>query len=103
MTQASLFSVERRARARRNDPYTSWYATQGIDVSRSEAMTLTALVSGPGTSDEIWQRIVDRGDPITPQRVRTALSEMRKRGLTRTTGETKPSLNGGPSRVWTRA
>lgn len=102
MTQTSLFPTEQRARARRSDPLTSWWAANGVDVSRSEALVLVALVNGPGTSDELWERIIGAGHSITPQRVRTALSDMERRGLTEPTGEYGMTLNGGRSRVWRR-
>lgn len=100
--QVSLFDVERKARRRRTDPITSYWAAQGIDVSASEGLVLNAFISGRGTSHELHQRIVASGHSITPQRVRTALSDMEKRGLTIRTGEYGLSENGGPSEIWRR-
>ena len=97
-----MFPVKERARARRSDPITSWWAAQGVDVSRSEGLVLNALINGPAVPHIIWERILDKGESITPQRVRTALSEMKKRGLVHTTGKIGLSENGGPSREWAR-
>lgn len=101
--QAALFDLERKARRRRSDPISSFWAAQGIDVSASEGLVLNSLVSGRGTSHELHQRIVQRGHRITPQRVRTALKELESRGLTHRTGEYGLSEHGGKSEVWSRA
>lgn len=103
MSQATLFPMtERKARARKTDPLTSWWAANGVDVNRSEALVLVALIQGPATSDDLWERIIEAGHTITSQRVRTALSDMEKRGLAEPNGEYGMTLNGGRSRVWRR-
>lgn len=101
-SQLTLLSPEPRARARRTDPITSFWAAQGVDVKVSEGLVLNALISGPGTPHDLYLRIIERGHSITPQRVRTALSDMKARGLCAPTGAMGISEHGGKSRVWGR-
>src|SRR5688500_7814468 len=103
MTQPSLFSVPETARRRRTDPITSFWPTQGIDVSASEGLTLNAFAgAGPGTSHELSPRLQERGPSISPQRVRTALTTLEKRGLTYRTGRYGVSEYGKKAEIWSR-
>ena len=103
MNQSSLFSTEEKARRRRTDAITSFWAAQGVDVSRSEGLVLNAFISGRGTSHQLYERIRQQHHMITPQRVRTALTTLRDKGLVETVpGEYGPSEHGGKSVIWRR-
>ena len=102
-SQASLFDTEEKARRRKTDPITSFWAAQGVDVTRSEGLVLNAFIKGPGTSHQLYARIREQHHMTTPQRVRTALTTLRDKGLVETVpGEYGPSENGGKSQIWRR-
>lgn len=102
-TQTSLLA-QPRARARKTDPWTSHYAAQGVDVTRGQAIVLTAFSRGAGTDDQIIERIAHYWPEvqITPQSVRSRRAELVRKGLIEDSGEVGLSHFGGRSKVWRR-
>ena len=69
------------APVRANDPDTSQEAADGLRVRYSHEQVLVAArrVGAVFTADQLEAAL--EGEPITPQRVRTAVSELRELGL----------------------
>lgn len=106
MSQSSdqLTLVPEKARARRQDPWTSHVAAAGVDVTRSQGIVLMAFMRGPATDDELIDRIEHYWPEIriTPQSVRSRRAELVRKKLVEDTGEVGVTRNGGPSKVWRR-
>jgi hypothetical protein len=105
VSQAALFPTQDKARRRRRDPETSLWAAQGIDVTATQALVLSAFINGPATDDQLFERIEHYwpDKKVTPQSVRSRRSELVAKGLVKWTGEHGVSSNGGKARVWGRA
>lgn len=76
----------------------------GVDVTKGQAVVLTAFMRGPGTDDQIIERIAHYWPDvqITPQSVRSRRAELVRKGLIEDSGEVGVSHNGGKSKVWRR-
>lgn len=106
MSQSSdqLTLVPEKARARRQDPWTSHLAAEGVDVTRGQGIVLAAFIGGPATDDELVDRIKDYWPDveITPQSVRSRRAELVRKKLVEDSGKVGVTHNGGPSKVWRR-
>ena len=82
---------------RRTDPVTSKIAGVAAREFKGdhERRILKALVSGPGTKDEIAGRC-----GLSEQQVARRMHGLARAGLVETTGTTRPSASGRPERVW---
>lgn len=99
----TLFRVEKRARARRTDPITSFWAAQGVNVNRRQGLVLDALVSGPATQHELIDRVrAMHGDQVPESTVRTGCSELQEMGLVECLGAIGQSKLGRPANVYRR-
>lgn len=92
-------------RARRTDYETSHEAADTNDVEGSRAEVLTILDAGPQDDFQIWEahdRAVHRfgGPRYTPQRLRTARSELVREGRVEFTGIYHLSPSNRRTRVW---
>jgi hypothetical protein len=105
VSQAALFPIQEKARRRRHDPETSLWAAQGIDVTATQALVLSAFINGEATDDQLYERICHYwpDKKVTPQSVRSRRAELVSKGLVKWTGSHGISANGGKARVWGRA
>lgn len=99
----SLFSLEKRARARKTDPITSFWAAQGVDVNRRQGMVLDALVAGEATQHELIDRVREmHGSNIAESTIRTGVSELQRDGLVESLGPIGLSPSGHKANVYRR-
>lgn len=101
----ALFGTQPKARARRHDPATSFWAAQGIDVNRRQAMVLDALVYGKATQHEIIRRARElHGEHIAESTIRTGVSELENRfpPLVRCLGAIGKAPSGKAANVYER-
>ena len=99
----SLFPVKERARARRNDPRTSWYAARGIDVNARQAMCLDGFINGPCTQHELIDRVRRiHGAHIPESTIRSGVPELVEKGYVECLGEIGTSPSGKTVNVWRR-
>lgn len=101
----TLFPTKQRARARRTDPRTSFWAAQGIDCTYRQALVLDALVAGPGTQHELIERVrAMHGQGIPESTIRTGVSELASMNppLVECLGPIGRSPAGKPANVYRR-
>lgn len=103
MTQDTLFSVQQRARRRRTDPQSSFWAAQGIDCNRRQGMVLSAFVGiEDATHDQLIDRVREMFGDVAESTVRTGVSELEAMGLVEWTGLHGFSKRGGKARLYKR-
>jgi hypothetical protein len=105
VTQSSdQLTLVPKARARREDPWTSHLAADGVDVTKGQAIVLMAFMRGPATDDELVDRIAHYWPEIqiTPQSVRSRRAELVRKKMVEDSGEVGVTHNGGRSKVWRR-
>ena len=102
----SLFPVKERARARRSDPVSSFWAAQGIDYNHRQGLVLNALIKGPATQHEIIERVREaEGRYIAESTIRTGVSELQNNfhpPLVESLGPIGKSPSGHPANVYRR-
>lgn len=99
----SLFVTEDRARARRRDPRTSYWAAQGIDVNARQAMCLDGFIAGPCTQHVLIERVRElHGQTIAESTIRSGVSELERKGLVENLGAIGESPSGHKANVYRR-
>lgn len=86
--ETSLFPTQERARRRRTDPITSFWAAQGIDCNRRQGMVLAAFIKGDATHEDLIERVreIYPDSPVADSTVRTGCSELMEKGLVESLG-----------------
>ena len=103
MTQASLFSTPQKARRRRADPISSFWAAQGVDVNKRQGMVLSAFVGlQDATHDDLIERAREMFGDVAESTIRTGVSELEAIGLVEWTGLHGFSKRGGKARLYRR-
>jgi hypothetical protein len=98
-----LFDPTPKARRRRTDPITSFWAAQGVDVNRRQAQVLDALVRGQATHDELIDRVREmHGEQIAESTIRTGCSELQLAGYVECLGPIGKSRRGHKANVYRR-
>ena len=103
--ETSLFAPERRARARRTDPVTSFWAAQGVDVNRRQGMVLSAFIGlEKATQDDLIARARELYGDVAESTIRTGCSELEQMSppLVEWSGEYGTSARGGKARLYRR-
>lgn len=88
------------ARARRTDPLTSHQAADSNDTHGSRAVVLAAFHESRFFADHVLVAFL-AGSGYTPQRIRTARSELSDAGLLALAPFTTTTPTGRSARVWT--
>lgn len=95
--------MTRKYWVRSRDPETSWDAG-GIDeekVSLVSNAILALLSEKPRTDEELFKAYTTRGYPlVTPQRIRSARSQLVRMQKVRSTDTYRPTVLGYKSTVW---
>jgi hypothetical protein len=86
--------------ARLTDPETSQEAADRADTHGSQSAVLAALQAGPGTDRQIVRRVQATLGVWSPERLRTARSELVRRGLVEWTGQLATLPTGRHARIW---
>lgn len=84
-------------RSRKSDPVTSVDAGRAADLSGSQAAVLDLLRGPYAWTQEELARFLDRW---SPSRIRSAVSELERRGLVEWTGDTRETPYGRQARVY---
>ena len=90
-------------RVRSRDPETSWEVSElRDDVFHGIAADIYWLLAvAPSTDEELYDEYLARGFPArSPQRLRTARSELARQGYVKDSGERRPTKLGNKSIVW---
>lgn len=86
--------------ARATDPETSWDAARSVrNLTATRAAILAVLRSGPGTDEEIWDRL-SPGERTTPSGIRTRRAELVDMGVVEDSGKRVKGRAGRAMIVW---
>lgn len=86
--------------ARGRDPETSHAAARRANLNGSQRFVLMCLLAHTGAGLAQWELERLAQGAWSPQRVRTAVSELRRRGLAEATGETRPTPYGREAQTY---
>lgn len=99
----SLFDTQERARARRHDKNSSWWAAQGIDCTARQAKVLSAFVGlETATHDQLIDRARELFGDVAESTIRTGCNELEAKGLVECLGLIGTSKRGNRCGLYRR-